>query len=471
MTIKSGWGIFLIILIEGYIVLSTELLAIRQTVPYLGSGTDTVSIIIAAVLMPMAFGYHAGGRYRTKNPGVPIREKLLGNLLIASVIVLFALSFPVMDFFFKTLEASPIKGRIAHATLYSLIFLVVPVYLLAQTIPLCSNYFSRERLADATGRILFFSTIGSFLGAVFSTLVLMNTIGVHNTVTVNFVLLSTLVLMLDKNKTSPRVLLSLFILLVAVVLNSGMMMARYNIVSNNAYNTLKVFVEPNGDRVLRINDSFSSMYNDRGGKYHYADFVERVTIKTLRPNAPVKDVLVLGAGAFTIGIDDRKNQYDYVDIDKDLLWVAQDYILKKRLQENHHFHAMPARAFLIGTDKKYDLIVHDAYGGKLTIPPQLVTHEYYQSVHDHLKPDGVFIANMIVAAEFSDRASIRIDNTIRSVFPYCSRVAMMDHYSLWSDQTPLANILYVCQSTEGRDVSGIYTDDKNTIAFDREMPF
>jgi len=53
--------LFFIIFLEGYIVLSAELLAIRQTLPFVGSGTDTVSIIIAAVLMPLAFGSILGG--------------------------------------------------------------------------------------------------------------------------------------------------------------------------------------------------------------------------------------------------------------------------------------------------------------------------------------------------------------------------------------------------------------------------
>src|SRR5690349_17072533 len=48
--------------IEGYVVLAVELLAIRQLTPYVGNATDTVAIVIAAVLLPLAFGYDAGGR-------------------------------------------------------------------------------------------------------------------------------------------------------------------------------------------------------------------------------------------------------------------------------------------------------------------------------------------------------------------------------------------------------------------------
>jgi hypothetical protein len=42
--------------------LAIELAAIRQLTPYIGNATDTVVIVIAAVLLPLAFGYEAPGR-------------------------------------------------------------------------------------------------------------------------------------------------------------------------------------------------------------------------------------------------------------------------------------------------------------------------------------------------------------------------------------------------------------------------
>jgi hypothetical protein len=87
--------LFATIVLEGYVVLSSELLAIRQTIPFVGSGTDTISIIIAAVLMPLAFGYQSGGRFK---PGmhngkyISIREKLIKNMVISQIILLFGIS-------------------------------------------------------------------------------------------------------------------------------------------------------------------------------------------------------------------------------------------------------------------------------------------------------------------------------------------------------------------------------------------
>ena len=167
--------LYIIIVLEGYIILSAELLAIRQTIPFVGSGTDTVSIIIAAVLMPLAFGYHAGGRYRLKSASGryrTIRRKLLRNIIIAALFFLPALSYFFFQFFFYGLDIVGIENTVAKTTIYCLLFIVTPMYLLGQTIPLVSNYFSKEKLSLNTGRMLFASTMGSFAGSLFTTLVL-----------------------------------------------------------------------------------------------------------------------------------------------------------------------------------------------------------------------------------------------------------------------------------------------------------
>jgi len=164
-SLKRTLLLFAVIIIEGYVVLATELLAIRQTIAYVGSGTDTVSIIIAAVLMPLAFGYFRGGLFKPfywRGRLIGIREKLILNIMISMAILIIGMSYISMNIFFHALIEMGYKHRLFLTALYAGIFLVTPVYLLGQTIPLVSNYFSKEKLSRITGRILFFSTIGSW---------------------------------------------------------------------------------------------------------------------------------------------------------------------------------------------------------------------------------------------------------------------------------------------------------------------
>ncbi|MCB1784140.1 MAG: fused MFS/spermidine synthase [Alphaproteobacteria bacterium] len=462
--------LFSVILIEGYVVLSSELLAIRQTIPFVGSGTDTVSIIIAAVLMPLAIGYHRGGQFR---PGyfrgryLTIRRKLIFNVAVALAFLLPGLSFGFLYFFFRILLSTGISDRLIFISIYSLIFLVVPIYLLAQTLPLVSNYFPKDDLSKIAGRMLCFSTLGSFVGAVFSTLFLMTILGVHYTASLNFVLLAIVVILLSKNRITRSVLLAFSMAFAGLFLNGPAVMHYFNIVENNQYNTVQVFVRRNGDRNLELNRNHSARYNDSGRKHNYIEFAERLAINpTLASDykGDPKDVLVVGAGGFTFGHNDPINHYTYVDIDKSLKGVAEEYLLREPIGENKTFVPKPARAYLYSSDKKYDVIFLDAYLGGFSIPEHLSTREFYMQVKSHLKDNGVLIVNFIMQPSFSNQFTRRLDNTFRSVFPYYSREVIDENYFLWSGMTDnYVNVAYIYLKQPDENQGEIYTDDKNTV--------
>ena len=477
-SLKRTLLLFAVIIIEGYIVLATELLAIRETVPYVGSGTDTVSIIIAAVLMPLAFGYYKGGHfkpYRWRGRLVGVRERLILNIIISMVILILGLSYAFMNVFFLTLIGMGFRHRLFLTTVYALIFLVTPVYLLGQTIPLVSHYFSKEKLSRITGRILFFSTMGSFMGAVFSTLVLMSTVGVHNTVSFNIILLAILIILLSKKKSSDRVIYTLGLAIAGIVINSNHVMAAFHIVDNNKYNTVMVFADPKGtgDIHMSLNHMGSSMYNPETGARHlYIEFSEQQLIDPIRDSKDPRDILVIGAGAFTFGLEDTNNHYDFVDIDGSLKKIAEENVLQRKLGDNKKFIPMEARAYLMSTDKKYDIVFLDAYLGGITIPEHLVTADFYKQVKEHLKEDGIVAMNFIVSPSFATPFSRHLDNTVRSVFPHVSRHVVLENYDLWKDSPEEnQNVIYMYRRHAGEDDQEIYTDDRNRIFYDKPQKY
>ncbi len=462
--------LFVIIVLEGYVVLSSELLAIRQTIPFVGSGTDTVSIIIAAVLMPLAFGYQAGGRFR---PGFAangkyqsIRRKLIRNIFISMVILLLGLSYALINVFFFALIKAGITHRLLLITLYSLAFLVIPVYLLGQTIPLVSNYFSKEKLSKVTGKILFFSTLGSFLGAVFSTLVLMANLGVHHTVSLNFIILAGLIMLLSKKKIAETTIFAIFLAGAGLYLNSDNVMHTFNIVENNQYNTIIVY-EEDGERHLVMNNNGSSMYSEDGRKHDYVEFIEKISITPILNAEEPKDILVIGAGAFTMGFEDTVNHYDFIDIDKSLKRISEEYILQTELTDNKVFHPIPARAFLTQTQKTYDLIILDAYLGDLTLPEHLVTAEFFDHVKTHLKPGGSMVGNFIASPNMANRFSRKLDNTLRKAFPHINRYIVEEHDVWNTDPSKTANVIYSYTHFPQEETDDIYTDNKNTVFYDK----
>lgn len=475
--------LFVIILIEGYVVLASELLAIRELIPFVGSGTETVSIIISAILLPLAVGYHFGGQAfarqyararQKKQKPKSIRAILLRNIISALLIFSLGLSYIFMEFFFGILTRLGMHHRLAQTTLYSLLFLVVPVFLLGQTVPLVSNYFSRQRLSEITGKMLFFSTTGSFLGSVFSTIVLMMTIGVHNTVIVTMGLLVVLVLLLVRRWFTFEVWLALFIMGVLFAMNSTSTLRSLGIVSNNAYNTVSVNKDPHDDEglILNINRSNSSKISkDPNKNFLYIRYLKMNFIDPMnRPDQPVRDVLIIGAGGFTLGLEDQRNHYTYVDIDPDLKKVAETHFIQHPLGGNKQFIAASAREFVRNHDKQYDLILIDTFTNIFSIPMETTTAEFLKDSKKLLKQNGVLLVNVVMHPDFSDRFSVRYDHTFASVFPTYSRqiLGMLEPWATKEKQeTYLNNVIYIYFDRPLVEDRAIYTDDKNSYSIDR----
>ena len=460
--------LFFTILIEGYVVLSSELIAIRQTMPFVGSGTETVAIIISAVLLPLAFGYYIGGKAYNKNT-FSIRKRLVRNITIATLFLTIGLSYLLIEGFFNLLNAANITHRIAQIILYATTFLVVPTFLLGQTVPLITNYFRRHRNAEIAGRILFFSTTGSFGGAIVSTLVLMPWVGVGYTVIANSALLAILALLLSPKRSIVRTVPSLMVLLLTLSLNNHTALQKNGIVRDNEYNTIRIHDIPEQHaRIMELNRTGASKYADNDEfLFPYVYYLERTFIEPLSENPDtIKDILVIGAGGFTLGLDDGINQYTFVDIDDDLLEISEEQLLQQPLTDNKVFYPEPARGFLERDSTTYDLIILDVYTNIHSVPPQLMTVEFLTELRDRLKPRGVLAANIVTTPNFEERFSVLFDNTFRSVFPHYNRQVIQD-YNPWNTNDGLyQNIIY---STINRTTTSkaTYTDNKNTLAYDR----
>lgn len=467
---KLNTVFFLIIIVEGYVVLATELLAIRQLIPFVGSGTETVAIIVAAVLLPLAVGYYFGGKYKPKHKGkkfVNYREKLIRNIVKSSAIICLGLSYFFLEFFFPILNQIGISNRVSQTSIYTLLFIVWPVFLLGQTVPLISNYFSKAKLAEITGKMLFFSTLGSFLGSIFSTLVLMSTVGVRNTVIVNIALLVLLIFVAGKKSINDSKVLMLGIFAFTILLNSEQALRTFHIIADNNYSNIAVIPnEQEGATLLSINRSHSSTYSDNKEKRSsYVRYLEKAFIEPSLNNEIPKDILVIGAGGFIFGLDDTLNNYTFVDIDSSIKEIAEEHLLKRKLGPNKQFVAEPGETFVLHEEKKYDIIFLDAFSNRATIPPQLITEEFFRKVKKRLKDNGIVLFNVITSPSFADRFSIKLDNTLKKVFPNMNRQILGTSGDIWKKERN-TNVIYMYFNDPDAS-QDIYTNDKNTYFLDR----
>lgn len=442
--------LFTILLLEGFITISVEILTIRQLLPFFGGSVVITSIIIGLFLLFLAVGYWRGGSYH-RNYFKPLSK----NFSLSMLWIGIGLSHSVIGvYYYLTLYFIHLPFLIS-LTLYLLLILAPIVYWLGQTVPLTTNLFSQQhRVSKISGRALFLSTIGSFLGAVLTSLLLFQFLGVAWTVVINCILLFTLVVY--TRPYSGMVWWQIFALMGALVfilfLNVDMEQAQFDLTNN--YGNYKVRDTEHFGKILEINQSSSSLISAEKEGFPYIEFIRDVLFKQMQLRH--KKILVIGAGGFTLtaaGTND--NEVTYVDIDPAIKEFAQEHFLLEPIKGN--FKGQDARWYLQQSSQRFDVILSDVYTHQATIPAPLLTREYFQALKNHLVPNGLLFINIIQTPFFNDDYAKHVFNTIHAVFPYCAVIPL-------SWEPSFANVIYICPNTAKKNT--FYRDDLTTATTD-----
>lgn len=459
---RNPW-IFFIIFMEGYVVLATEILTMRQLIPFVGNGIEIVSIVIASVLIPLAWGYYDGSRLK---PIDTVRPLLSANFTKAACFLSVGLSYFTMVLFFTLLESIGIHYFLWQTLVYVTVFIIYPIFLLAQTLPLLSHYLSTHHPALVSGSTLFFSTIGSFLGSVFTTMVLMNYFGVNVAVVVVVAMVGVMILCL-KEMRFYHYMVAIACLFLSIFLNNQDMMKLFHVVATTPYSQVRVLSEDGGlTRRLSINHSNSAVISALNTKkFEYIRFIEEHFIHPSSAHGAAKSILVVGSGGFTLGLNDHVNHYTFIDIDAHLKKIVEREFLKRKLAPNVTFIPQAARLFLRQDKHRYDLIVLDAYSNIASLPAQLVTKEFFASVKQHLNPGGIVVFNAIVSPNFADVFSARVDMTFRSIFPFTNR-EVIGAYDGWVIQGHKYNNVMYSYFDRKMD-QRFYSDNRTTLYQDK----
>ena len=120
------------------------------------------------------------------------------------------------------------------------------------------------------------------------------------------------------------------------------------------------------------------------------------------PRTQLDDVLIVGAGSgsdVAIALSKGAKHVDAVEIDPKILQLGRDFNPDRAYQDPRvSAHVNDGRAFLEGTDQKYDLILFalpDSLAlvngaSQIRLESFLFTEEALRAARDHLKPDGGF---------------------------------------------------------------------------------
>lgn len=438
--------LYLIVFIEGFCSLGAEVIALRRLVPHVGSAIVVTAPTIGLFLLALALGYGSGARVTERFTAVVAR-----NFLISALLAGLGLARVTVDGLFTHVQPT----WLAYAVFIGGVLCPL-AWLLGQTVPVLTNLMKHLRTGEASGYALYWSTLGSFLGSVSLSLVVMQWLGVSAAVLVCAVLLALGSLLLAKQNWQAwgkAIAVGLAATVINLQPSAGVLDTAY------ADYAVKPLTRPDlvNPRAFLINNSLASLMDDSQPPQYarYVQHLRHIILDELGLYG--RDVLVLGAGGFTLSHQEPTNRYTYVDIDPKIRGIAEQKFLKEPIRGS--FIVDDARRFVRSTDQRFDAVVVDVFSSHTSIPGHLVTREFWQDARRTLAPKGVLLINLILDGRLETPYARNLLATIESVYGRCA-------VEVLHKAKPLSNVIVSCYDSSRAGQSAPYTDERNGADMD-----
>lgn len=425
--LKNKVYLYLTEFFAGMAVMAVELGASRLLAPYFSSSQIVWTIIIGTIMIAMALGNMWGGKQADKNPNP---DRLYLRLLVAAIWIAaipFAGKYIILGISGLLIITVSQNLLVIAAFLSCMLIFVFPLFLLGTVTPSLVKYTvgSLDDSGKTVGALNACNTIGSILGTFLPTFITIPAAGTAAT----FLLFSGVLLLLSffyflssgRRKRTCAVALVLFILCNIAGSRSSFAFWERNLAyeGESVYNYLQVR-ETENSVILSTNVLFgvqSIHMKKEGLTGMYYDYALAAPVLAGAEEKDKMDVLILGMGSGTYAVQCRKYfpqaQVEGVEIDQKITDLAREHF---ELPEDVEVATYDGRAYLKGVQKKYDVIMVDAYQD-ITIPFQMSSVEFFKEVQEHLKADGVMVVNMNMKSQKKGNINEYLSDTIASIFP------------------------------------------------------
>ena len=396
--------------------LATEITASRLLAPYFGSSTIVWANLIGIVLAALSLGYLLGGRIADKRP----RPSLLGFIVLAAAVCVSAIPFVARPFLDLTVEGldEASAGAVIGSFLAVVLLCAPPVVLLGMVSPFAIRLAvaNVETAGAVAGRLYALSTAGSLLGTFLPALVLIPAIGTQRT----FLVIAALLAVSACFLLGARYLVVAAALAALVAVPPGAVKAEAGLLHEETsyHQYIQVVERPDGRRLLYLNEGVAVHSVWRRDSVLTGGVWDAFLAVPSLLGRPLERVAILGNAAGTtaraLGVYYPDAEVDGVELDPAVSRVGRRYF---GLEDNPRLtvHDADARPFLRSTDRRYDLIVVDAYRQPY-VPFYLATREFFRLAREHLAPGGIVALN--VAAVPDDKRLVRaIGGTIGAELP------------------------------------------------------
>ncbi|WBC12592.1 fused MFS/spermidine synthase [Micromonospora sp. WMMA1998] len=425
--LPNGLAAFLVFLSSGA-VLVLETVSLRLVGPYVGVTLQVTSSVIGMALAAIAYGAWMGGWLADRRDP---RTLIAPALVLAGIAT--AVTLPIVRYAGEVLRG----GAASAVLLLTAVTVLLPAALLAGITPLVVKLQLADlrRTGQVVGKLSSIGTLGGITATLGTGFILVAALPSSVIVLALAAVLGVTGLALGfwlrrrsgGGPSAPgRAKAALALLGLSA---AGLTAAAPNPCDvETAYHCARVEVDPQwpAGRTLYLNSAEHS-YVDLGEpthlKYAYTQWIGLVA-DLARPARQPMDALHLGGGGFTVphylaatrpGTDNLVFELDggLVDLDKRELGLRTGPQLRARVGD--------ARVLLGGepTDSR-DLIVGDAFG-HLVVPWHLATREMAADIRRVLRPDGVYVQNVI---DYPPDRFIKAElATVSAVFEHVALIA------------------------------------------------
>jgi hypothetical protein len=453
------WGIAFA---EGFSTLAAEVIVIRLAVPIAGSSMTLTGVMLGVILFALSAGYWHGGLLSAHGDRVTHLRILTRNLFLAGVV--YAAAFPLEGILLEKLLDKGWGLEVAIFATATLLF-ALPVYLVAQSVPLITELTGEEgKGGKASGKVLFYSTLGSVAGGIGTPILLFPFAGVRATayMVCGLLFVTAAVAAIGGVQRLALIASGAAVLAAVFLLRIASTPADERFTFDSPHQTFRIVERPAGngrlERVMFLNGGAASAIYAATGESSFPYI--RETAQALEAVGG-EHVLAVGAAGFTFPRDAAAlpgvERIDAVDVDPAVLEVAEHQFLKTVLPAKIRFLAISARFALRrfrAQGVSYGFTLLDAYSGK-AIPDELLTSEFLSDVKAVSKRT---VANMILDRGAESQFAMNALATFRSVF---GRVWIKDVNPGDSDFTNyLVSSWQIPGSQEWRGSGAIYTDDR-----------
>ena len=408
----------------GFLIMALEVAGARALYPLFGSSLIIWTTIIGIFMAALALGYYVGGK---EENSAKVGNAIIYTSIITALVPLITLT-----------NASSFPLLFLYAGIIS-----IPAFALAMVSPHIVGKLKRKA-GEAAGYVYGISTLGSIAGTFIIGFFTLPFLGVAITLFITSALSALLGFWLSKN---INVAIPLIIILLLLPLNHGI---------PTYYHTAEIINIKDVRYLLmdRLPQSALNLSNFSNPVFCYTKIM-----KSLAENKSASTIAIIGAGGCSQLHHMRslfpKATIYVVDIDAKVFDICKEYFYAD--DANPVFVLEDGRKFLEEHKDTFDIVILDAYGSGCSVPPHMITKEFFLIARQSLKDNGLFMANIILNDDKEVNNAFK--NSIAYAFPNVALIPC-------GNKGP-RNVVFYAYKTHsyGVERTPIITDDRNPVEF------